>query len=293
MEILGYVLGAIVAVGSILLGVKWKEMRPWARRLLIICILCVVVGLIISIVIHTQKVREEREAALVQEQNNVNKLVADKEKAKADEVKARTDSIVAAEKRAEELSAKEKAALIERIERSYGDLEDVHDSSEPFINPGSIQGRPGLILKGKGAIVIDGDEPMFRINIVNGKLRVSMVIREPSGKAVAVIENNTWTVFGDDYEYNDDETAFEMVTRGERKIFFQIELKSGKVNLVGFLWGKNGRGFYFGSSARGNHFDVIHAKSDYPTSHFVDKVLFKYPREKHYGQRARLSDIGP
>lgn len=137
---------------------------------------------------------------------------------------------------------------------------------------------------GSGGFISDGDDPIFKLSIENNKLELYALIRDPHGKVAAVIEKNVWTCFNN--EYNNDTNAFEIVTAGERKVYFQIEYKNGCAHFRGALVNSKGTGGMFwiddNGSARGiqlvnNSFNInIDLKS---------KVIFKYPRQKYLGVR--------
>jgi hypothetical protein len=120
------------------------------------------------------------------------------------------------------------------------------------------------------------------------------------------VENNTWTRFKDEYEYNNDENGFEIVTKGERKVVFHLELENGVASFEGVFYSKNPRAagkitgvecyfdptYYSGKRygnvtllGLGNFRNAIGCSCVTPLS--------KYPREKYLGVRAVSNEDNP
>jgi hypothetical protein len=143
--------------------------------------------------------------------------------------------------------------------------------------------------------------PLFRVYVRNAKLFVDAVIRDINGKAIAVIDGNEWTMYNEEYEYNNDETGFEIVTKGDRKVFFQIYLEGGIAHVLGMILNESGIGVKFlqDSSALKRNYPI----RDEETLLFrlisgtandslrkelykpLDGAIFKYPRAKYFGVR--------
>ena len=125
-----------------------------------------------------------------------------------------------------------KENLIQRIEAKSGEIVDPENSSIPvfeignsgakFIMPGGVFSYPPL-------------PNLFKVYVKNKTLYFSSVIRDARREPVAVIDNNVWTRFKDNFEYNNNDTSFEIVTAGERSVFFHIELTGGGAYGVYFL----------------------------------------------------------
>lgn len=124
-------------------------------------------------------------------------------------------------------------------------------------------------------------EHLLSCNIVGDKINVNMALYDKDGSPIAVIEDNEWTLYSDDFEYQNNETAFELVTKGARNVFIQLDISTGILNIRGILYGPRGGGFYFGndgsllSIGRKQYDSVIHNNI---------KKMFKYPRGSHFGE---------
>ena len=119
------------------------------------------------------------------------------------------------------------------------------------------------------------------------------------GKPIAVIDGNEWEVYDSDFEYNNDETGFEMVTKGDRNVYFHVYLEKGVVHILGIILNDQGKGFSFFEPAvpdRSVKVDAEHYKVNFPMIalgpgadekyyHGVQGRIFKYPRRKYLGIR--------
>jgi|GEM_PF-6198882 len=183
-----------------------------------------------------------------------------------------------------------KDEVVERINAKFGDIKDLHGSiTIPKMAMG-LKSTAIILLGGSGIFGLDlYSGPLMQLYIKDGKLFVSTIIRNLDGKIIAVIEDNTWTIFDDDFEYNDDnKTAFELVTKGERSVFFQIELKDGVAHISGYLLNDKGLGFIFYNLQ--DYSGAMYLIKEPETKHHMPSYInipriFKYPREKYYGDR--------
>lgn len=177
-------------------------------------------------------------------------------------------------------NAYRKKLLVESIEKSFGDIEYTPGTYKPALK----FGRGGANFMGLTTISFT-KEIVLRVYAQDDKLLLSTVIRDRDGNVIAVIDENEWTMFQKDkYEYNNDAKGFEIVTKGDRKVWFQISLNDSIATLNGFLINKFGKGAYFTSDRNSQAMFIYLVKgfvftpSDIPT-------LFKYPRERYYGVR--------
>ena len=184
---------------------------------------------------------------------------------------------------------------VEKINSKYGEIVDEDGATIPVImigNTGSDSGAE-LILGGTGTFNFDPYGPLLKVYVKKNKLYVNTIIRDDK-KVIAVIEDNIWTLYDNSYEYNNDNTAFELVTKGERKVFFQIELKNGTARVSGFLINDKGWGLMFHAFDKGGLMEQIRSHEDYLESYGnlgLIKRLFKYPREKFYEKSALFASI--
>jgi hypothetical protein len=193
----------------------------------------------------------------------------------------------------------QKELLIEKITARFGDFRDLFGATIPKLCAGECSGT-GWPVGPNGLFFVEGSGPLFRIYVKDGKLFVDLVVWGMNGKAIAVIDRNTWTMYSDDYEYNNDDTGFEIVTKGDRKAYFQVYLKGGIAHILGVVTNKDGVGVKFYQS-RGtkvhekadeweelNYIAILPSNDKEKTRKAYEAVatpIFKYPREKYVGVR--------
>lgn len=151
---------------------------------------------------------------------------------------------------------------------------------------GNNDNGPSLILS-NGLLNFKPFGTLLKLNIENEKLILNVLIRNLNGKVIAVIEDNTWTIFDSEFEYNNNETTFELVTNGERKVFFQIDYRNAKAYVSGYLINDKAIGMIIYNDTNNINSSSIFIvppknKSDIPTDLNIPRI-FKYPREKYYG----------
>lgn len=184
-----------------------------------------------------------------------------------------------------------KDAIIERVNAKFGNIEDLYGSTIPKMKIGSGDNAATFILGGTGTFDFKPFGPLIKLYIKDNKLFVNTIIRNLDGKVIAVIEDNTWTLYENDFEYNDDNsTTFELVNKGERKVFFQIQLINGIASISGYLLNDKGLGFIFYDAPKdlkGSLMHIIRSEEDkaqIPNDIVIPRI-FKYPRDKYYGIR--------
>lgn len=127
---------------------------------------------------------------------------------------------------------------------------------------------------------------MINIYRKNNKLCVYAIVRDKTGNPIAVINENEWTLLSDDYEYNNDEHGFELVTKGERKVYFQVYIKNDIVHMLGILLCETGDGLKFvGCQYPWNGMVKLSTEKPYLFTGIDGAAIFKYPRGTHLGER--------
>ncbi|AWX44218.1 hypothetical protein HME9304_01218 [Flagellimonas maritima] len=178
-----------------------------------------------------------------------------------------------------------KEALIERVNAKFGDIK-TSSSPRMQIKLGDKEWAAGFVTV-SGVFRIGNYGPWFKLGYENNTLLINFIIRDLNGKVIAVIEDNVWTIFDNNYEYNNDDTTFEMVTKGERKVFFQIKYRKGEAYLTGFLLDEKANGFaiYGMEKGKGTKVKPIgENKQNAPTPTDLNiPRIFKYPRGKYLG----------
>jgi hypothetical protein len=133
------------------------------------------------------------------------------------------------------------------------------------------------------------NESNLVIETVDGHLKVSTQIRDPSGDLVAELIKNEWKVALPpktwDRNYTDD--ALEVKNVGGR-VVLQVRALPDRIQLQGEWWSKNGFGVRFvkvSDPATGKPTGAIQRLSaalnpDEPRI----EALFEYPSDSHFGQ---------
>ncbi len=187
-------------------------------------------------------------------------------------------------------NASKKDGLIEKINAKFGDI----DTS------GSTVSRFAVGHEGRAIMQVDGtffhhqlsdkknySEPILKATLENNRILLNVIIRDVEGEVIAVIDDSTWTIFDNNYEYNDDDHSFEMVTKGERDVYFQAYYKNGIIYLSGYFLSSEGTGLAM-SAENGKSFMSLGFVKDIklprPSELKIPRI-FKYPREKHYGEK--------
>jgi hypothetical protein len=246
MNTLEKILSLILAIYTIIKASNWSELNPLDKGFFVLAI-------IIALVVAYNSIKQ------IQDENKKKK----KEKLK-----------------------EEKELLIEKINSSFGDLNDTENAKKLSVAIGKsgmrfVPNNETFTFKG-----FQGKEDLFKAFIKNDKLFVNIVVRDVNGEVIAAIFENTWTIFDNNYEYNNDETAFELVSKGDRKVFLNIELFNAEIIFEGAALDDNGKGlFMYGVEGKGTKFIPINKKEDFTLTKNKIKPLFKYPRQKYFGIR--------
>jgi hypothetical protein len=137
-----------------------------------------------------------------------------------------------------------------------------------------------------------GFEPfvnLFRVYVKNHKLSAFVAIKDKNGKPIATIDGNSWTIFNnEEYEFNSDDSAFEVVTKGDREVFFQIEFRGGIAHLSGYIYEAKNKGicFVYDEGSKMGEMIIILPKAtdafrDSLTPNKTADKLFKYPQSRY------------
>ena len=180
-----------------------------------------------------------------------------------------------------------KESRIERINEKFGDLSDDYDA---FVPTFQIRNSGTRFLVTKGVFIYDKSGPLIKGYIKNNRLCIYVIIRDQEGDPIAVIEDNTWYLYNDDFEYNNDDKGYELVTKGDRRVYFQIELNDGIAYFAGLLYTSQHEGIYFMHSGESNGASITYIRPDSRLNlnailNPLVKPIFKYPREKYFERR--------
>lgn len=184
----------------------------------------------------------------------------------------------------------QKENLIDRVSATFGDIKDLKGATIPIIKLGPYGTKAASIILNNGGVLgfKDPYDNLMKVYIKENRLNVNVVLRDLKGKVIAVIDKNEWTIFGNEYEYNNDDTGFELVTNGDRKVMFQIDLKEGIAHISGLIINEKEKGFYIHEDPKSNMSVMIAVEVgyDFQISKENIKPLFKYPRGKYIGLRS-------
>jgi len=179
-----------------------------------------------------------------------------------------------------------KQLLIEKINASFGEIVDTDKARVPAIAIG--YSKAILILEKNGSFGTSTNKNILKLYVEDDKLFLKIILRDKDGEVVACVNGNTWTIFDENYEYNNDDNAFEIVTRGEREVFFHIELLKGIAHVEGYLFDDKGNALcLYSAELNGKEeglMNVIPKGKNIPPLKTIDRI-FKYPREKYYSIR--------
>jgi hypothetical protein len=174
---------------------------------------------------------------------------------------------------------KENTELEDRINSKIGDISGHADIAFPLVEIG----RSGTKFKfPNGIFGFPGTKylNLFKFYIKNKTLFADVLIRDSKAEAIAAIEDNTWTIIKSGYEYNGDDSAFELVTEGDRKVYFQLQYSNGEIQVAGLFYTANRDGIYWSESSNGASMFTFSRDSTFILPDEI-KPLFKYPRAKY------------
>lgn len=177
------------------------------------------------------------------------------------------------------LSKKEK----DQRDQGYGEIapnKKIKGITYPIIRFG------GTSFENTGSTVAVGEETQLSAKVVNEKLVLEVKIKDSRNNVIVHINEEGWQPYSSDIDFNNDNTAFEVV-RADKRVIFQIELKNDTVFCQGILFG--GGGYVSGDA---DHFSVgvipNHTEKIWLPPNLRIPRIFKYPRNKHYQKRETI-----
>jgi hypothetical protein len=177
----------------------------------------------------------------------------------------------------------------EKIGTKYGEVQNQGKATTPILQIGD-NGTTFLDFSDRlFNSVFKEFAPKLKIYVKNNKLYLTTIIRDPSGKVIAAIIDNEWEKNENvsDYDYNNDDNGFEVITVGDRNVCFQVDLKNGVAHIAGFFINEDGKGVCL-ANLPDTEFSII-AIMDLNKKHFPQSkipAIFKYPRDRYLGMRA-------
>jgi hypothetical protein len=159
-------------------------------------------------------------------------------------------------------------------------LEFGDSGSQLMLSPDSPAGMPFFNFWGESNLTIE---------IIDGRLKVSTQIRDPSGDLVAELIRNEWKVAPPpktwDRNYTSD--ALEVKNVGGR-VVLQVRVLPDRIQLLGEWWGSAGQGVRFAkfkeptTGQTGGMFVPLRRNAN-PDEPHIDPI-FKYPSDSHFGE---------
>lgn len=180
---------------------------------------------------------------------------------------------------------------LQDVYNNIGEFKNSRKVKFPAMSIGGAEGGMYNPWGGPTGFFSSDHKPIFAVYTQDNKLFVNAIVRDFDGKVIAVINDNEWKIFNkDDFEYNNDETGFEVVSNGDHKVYFQVYLEHDQANFCGLFVGEDKNGWFFfwdkkekfGSSISIQN-GLMWKDEDYMG---YNSPIFRYPRERHLGERA-------
>jgi hypothetical protein len=191
-----------------------------------------------------------------------------------------------------------KEQYIEKVQEKFGDIVNGNKTEIPKLRIGNVYYNFTFVYNlSKNGVFFNDKNPIMKIYAKDNKVYINAILSDYKRNIIAVISDNTWKIFDDNYEYNNDDNAFEIVTKGDRKVFMHVEFKNGYAYIQGFFMAEK-TGVYIALDDNNDPFmNVIYgaknkrnddqARDIYLLNMLDNKIkpIFKYPREKYLGIR--------
>ncbi|TWI93939.1 hypothetical protein JN11_04904 [Mucilaginibacter frigoritolerans] len=180
-----------------------------------------------------------------------------------------------------------KADFIDKVYATIGDLNDLDGAEIPKIRLGNSLSF--FTTNTYESLTLPISNGSFQIYLKNKRIVVNAILRDIDGKIIGAVLNNEWRMFDtENFDYNNDDTGFEVISKFDRKVYYQADYKNGAVNLFGLFVNENGFGGYvFGDE--GKNGETIFMKGVKFKNINIPYVphLFLYPRDVHPGERIK------
>jgi hypothetical protein len=184
----------------------------------------------------------------------------------------------------------QKSNLLEKVNARIGDIQDIQNDETVFFPKLQIGNNGTAFILGKNVLQFNPVKNPLLLYVKNNRLIFTAIIYDEKGNAIAVIDNNIWKLYDNKFEYNNDDNSLELVRYGDRKVFFQIDLRKGIAHFSGYIFDKDRNGFYFAEDTTIRHGAIMSLIGPGYTSQSAQEYapiipLFKYPRERFLGVR--------
>ena len=121
--------------------------------------------------------------------------------------------------------------------------------------------------------------------IEDGRIMLDFDIKDSRGNVIASIKPEGWKIYSSQIDYNNDQNGFEVI-RGDGKVIFQIELKGNVVVSNGVIYVNGSKSYLVGDNTGMRMIKIPENTEDIWLPSVLNlQPIFKYPREKHFGER--------
>jgi hypothetical protein len=110
-----------------------------------------------------------------------------------------------------------KQMLLEKINAKFGTIHDAQDSQGIIVQIGDHGSK---FILADGVFSLEHLRNLFKVTAKDNKLLFSAVVVDSAGKPIAAVDDNEWTRYQDGYEYNNNDSCFEIVTQGLEEYIF-------------------------------------------------------------------------
>ncbi len=134
-------------------------------------------------------------------------------------------------------------------------------------------------------------QPLFKILadssltiiVDGGSVKVSSIIRDRTGAAVAELINNEWKINRDNaFDRNYSKDALE-VKNSSGDVVLQVRILDDRIQFQGKLYDRKGNGMALGKNSRGQGGIVEGTGPNHPHLEMKIEPIFVYPSENHLG----------
>ncbi|MBA4121973.1 MAG: hypothetical protein H0X72_05880 [Acidobacteria bacterium] len=156
----------------------------------------------------------------------------------------------------------------------------LNSSSESLLEFGSS----GTILAfaQAGEVIKFANDNALKLSTDTKGIKVSIAIKNKSGKLVAELIENEWKIKHNDlWDRNYSQNALE-VKDNAGDIIFQVRLIENRVQLQAKIYDSNGRGIGIHGDKEGGYLELT--GTNRPTLDFKIEPIFKYPSDLHLGE---------
>lgn len=141
----------------------------------------------------------------------------------------------------------------------------------------------------QGVLFKDGNQPLISMNLENGKLSISAIIRDLNGQIIAELVNNEWQINEHNmFDRNYNDSAIEVKDK-TGKVVLQAAHFGDTIFFAGILHCKNGRTVSLHPIQKGEA--VMELIPPGKESDYQINPIFKYPSDRYFGSCPGLNTL--